>query len=372
MLEKFSVTNFKNFNEKLTFDFTASDYQFNPNAVKDDIVKTSIIYGANASGKSNLGFAILDIVQHLTRWNNSDEHYHHYLNKLNKTPYAEFEYCFKFGRNKVVYHYSKIDHKTLLDESLHINGKKVLSVKRKGDRSDRGVVFSLEGAENLNEDIIDSDNLSIIRYVQENTVLIDNQETQIFKEFHRFVNKMLFFRSVEERSYIGLENEVNDISQDIIKKNNVQDFQDFLKEAGIECQLNVVNDLFGERLVAVIGDEEVDFFSIASSGTRALALFYYWYQRIQSNKTSFVFIDEFDAFYHHNLSKFIVKKLREIEAQVVFTTHNTAIMNNDLLRSDCYFILDDGNITALNKLTDKELREMHNLEKLYRANKFKV
>ncbi|OJA03412.1 AAA family ATPase, partial [Bathymodiolus thermophilus thioautotrophic gill symbiont] len=103
---------------------------------------------------------------------------------------------------------------------------------------------------------------------------------------------------------------------------------------------------------------------------RSIALFYYWYQRIQSNKASFVFIDEFDSFYHHNLSKFIVKKLQEIDVQVVFTTHNTVIMNNDLSRPDCYFILSNGKIASLNKLTDKELREMHNLEKLYRAKKF--
>ncbi|CAC9438758.1 hypothetical protein BHECKSOX2_873 [Bathymodiolus heckerae thiotrophic gill symbiont] len=32
MLEKFSVTNF---NKTLTFDFTASDYRFNPQSVKE-------------------------------------------------------------------------------------------------------------------------------------------------------------------------------------------------------------------------------------------------------------------------------------------------------------------------------------------------
>lgn len=38
-----------------------------------------------------------------------------------------------------------------------------------------------------------------------------------------------------------------------------------------------------------------DFFKIASTGTRSLALFYYWYIRMKN--ASFVFIDEFDAFY---------------------------------------------------------------------------
>lgn len=43
---------------------------------------------------------------------------------------------------------------------------------------------------------------------------------------------------------------------------------------------------------------DADFFKIASTGTRSLALFYYWYIRME--KASFVFIDEFDAFYISN------------------------------------------------------------------------
>lgn len=368
MLEKFSVTNFKNFNEKLTFDFTASDYQFNAESIKDGIVKTAILYGANASGKSNLGFAMFDIVQHLTNNESKGQFYQHYLTKPSKSPYAEFEYCFNFDNDRVVYQYTKINHEGLGNELLIINDKKVLSVVRNGEKK---AVFALTGAENLSQNISDV-NLSIIKYVKENAILEDNQENAVFNQFFDFINKMLFFRSLEQNAYLGLESGFKVIDKDIIDNGNVTDFQKFLNDAGIKCKLDIVVDENNEeKIVFDFNDGEyVSFFDIASQGTRSVTLFYYWYQRILSNKTSFVFIDEFDAFYHHSLAKFIVKKLQEIDVQVVFTTHNTTIMNNDLLRPDCYFILDNGNVVAINKSTDKELREMHNLEKLYRADKF--
>ena len=88
-------------------------------------------------------------------------------------------------------------------------------------------------------------------------------------------------------------------------------------------------------------------------------------------KASFVFIDEFDAFYHYELSESVQKRLRRITGVQVFTTtHNTDLMSNDLLRPDCYFILKDNKIKAISELTEKELRLAHNLQKMYKAGAF--
>jgi len=115
--------------------------------------------------------------------------------------------------------------------------------------------------------------------------------------------------------------------------------------------------------------EYTDFFKIASTGTRSLALFYYWYIRMK--KASFVFIDEFDAFYHFELSESVQKKVNEIQnVQIFTTTHNTDLMSNDLLRPDCYFLLKDNSIKAISELTEKELRQAHNLQKMYKAGAF--
>lgn len=64
---------------------------------------------------------------------------------------------------------------------------------------------------------------------------------------------------------------------------------------------------------------------IASTGTRSLALFYYWYIRME--QASFVFIDEFDAFYHFELSESVQKRLGKISG-------GTDIYYNAQYRSD--------------------------------------
>ena len=82
-------------------------------------------------------------------------------------------------------------------------------------------------------------------------------------------------------------------------------------------------------------------------------------------------IDEFDAFYHFELSESVEKYLKEVNGVQIFTTtHNTDIMSNDLLRPDCYFILRDNKIKAISDLTEKELRLAHNLQKMYKAGAF--
>ena len=46
-------------------------------------------------------------------------------------------------------------------------------------------------------------------------------------------------------------------------------------------------------------------------------------------------------------------------------------MTNRLLRPDCLFIISqDGRLTSLNNATERELREGHNLEKLYISGEF--
>ena len=67
MLLEFHVKNFKNFKDELILDLSrTNNYEFSEEAVKDGVVKTALIYGENASGKTNLGYAIFDLILHLT------------------------------------------------------------------------------------------------------------------------------------------------------------------------------------------------------------------------------------------------------------------------------------------------------------------
>ncbi len=94
------------------------------------------------------------------------------------------------------------------------------------------------------------------------------------------------------------------------------------------------------------------------------------FAKAKENAPSIVFIDEFDAFYHFKLSKNICRKLFELNCQLFLTSHNTLLLCNDLLRPDCNFLLDNNKIRAIHDCTEKELREGHNIEKLFRGGTF--
>ena len=85
-----------------------------------------------------------------------------------------------------------------------------------------------------------------------------------------------------------------------------------------------------------------------------------------------LFIDEFDCSYHFSLSEKIIEKLKKLpNTQVILTTHNTNLLSNELIRPDCGFVIDGSTIKSLNQATERELRQIHNLEKMYLAGEFK-
>ena len=61
MLKKFMLKNYKNFKDEITIDFeNIAGYQFNTDCLSDGIIGKMLIYGRNATGKTNLGRAILE------------------------------------------------------------------------------------------------------------------------------------------------------------------------------------------------------------------------------------------------------------------------------------------------------------------------
>jgi AAA15 family ATPase/GTPase len=368
VISKFSVTNFKGFNEEFSMNLNETNgYSFNNESVKNGIVNNAIVYGKNGVGKSNLGLAIFDVIGHLTDKQANDSLYRNYLNANNDSDEAIFKYELFINSKKVEYEYKKTDKKVIVFEKFTIDG----SVYAYTNKNDDTVIVKFQGAENLKTEL--PKNLSLLKYIKNNTVLDKNPINKTFEEFYHFIEKMLFFRSLEDRIYIGLEEGPKSVSGDIIENKNVLDLENFLNVAGIKCKLTVIEESEKEVIAFDFGNKKIALFRIASQGTRALVLFYYWLQKIREESTvSFLFIDEFDAFYHHELSKFIVEKLKDTGVQFILTTHNTSIMTNDLLRPDCYFTMGFDRIKSFAKSSEKELREAHNIEKMYKAGLFNV
>lgn len=79
------------------------------------------------------------------------------------------------------------------------------------------------------------------------------------------------------------------------------------------------------------------------------------------------------VFYHYEMAVNVIKFLKRKypKCQIIMTSHNTNLMTNRLMRPDCLFILSGfGTLTSLGNATGRELREGHNLEKMYISGEF--
>ncbi len=366
MLKKFSVENFKGFKDKIVWELDSKkNYNFNQKLISNNCVSKGLIYGINGSGKTNLGYALFDITRNLTDNQVLPMAPNTFLNLETKKTYAEFEYTFIFDSTEVIYKYRKKALTKLTEEHLYIAGKEVIYY----DYETNTGATLLKGAETLNSMIQNESAISRVKYVANNSILEDNAENAAFRKFMDYVNRMLFFFSRDQRGYQGFMVGAQNIGEGILERGEIGDFEQFLKEFDINYELEEAEVDGNRRIYCRFPKGDIELQNIASTGTSSLSLFYYWYIRMQ--EASFVYIDEFDAFYDFSVATAIVKKVCEFtDVQIFMSTHNTDLLSNDILRPDCYYILRNNKITALSNLTNKELRQAHNLQKMYKAGAF--
>lgn len=365
MLAKFSVKNYRGFADKIEWDLShPSNYEFSPFAVEGGIIKNGIIYGPNGSGKTNFGLAIFDIVNHLSqKWKKAD-YYDNFVYAGKQIEPVEFSYTFVFDNKKVVYSYSKNQQGALLAESLKVNNKKIF-VKAENTLTLFATEFSHIDQTVVKNLASNANNVSIVNYL---LAALPLSKDHYLIQMQQFANSMLWFRCLDVREFIGLETNITLLDEYIIRNNYVDDFKHFLFEVS-EQRFDFVKPNINDKvLFCRIGNSKIAFHDIASTGTNSLELLYFWITKM--DKARFVFIDEFDAFYHFKLSRNVCRRLFALSCQVFLTTHNTMLMTNDLLRPDCNFEIKDNKIQSLGNLTDKELRQGHNIEKLYRGGAF--
>jgi len=377
MLKLFEVTSFKNFRHKFSLDFSnVRDYQFNDACVKDGMLKDIIIYGKNSVGKSNFGLALFDIVSHLTSNNVTPGLYENYVNVAALRGEVEFRYVFQFGDDVIEYRYSKSDKKTLIYEHITLNGKLILKKHYSGfpPEMSSDSLEDLSGLKELAPTLNYAFNTdgSLLKYALNNTALA---KTHPLYKMMQFVSKMLWFRNLEDQRYIGYTTSTSDFYSLVLdSESNLAEFQELLDSAGVDGKLVVEEEVDGMKKLYTAPTYSptgrVPFFATASNGTKALYAFFYWYKTAPD--ISLLFIDEFDAYYHFELSETLVKKLEAMpNTQVILTSHNTNLLTNRIMRPDCYFILTPEKLTSFASATERELREGHNLEKLYIGGEFR-
>lgn len=365
MLQKFAVTNYRGFEKRIEWDLTKTrDYEFNTFAIKNKTIKNGIIFGPNGSGKSNFSLAIFDIVNHLTqKWKMPNYYVNFAFAGTNDKP-VSFEYTFKLGDYTIEYSYSKNLMGLLIAEKLCVNAQPIFEKTLDSFFIDKSFPMedSMQAAFRNN-----ANGASIINHI---LLAYPLPENHYILQLLNFVNTMLWFKKLDEPAFIGFDTHNSNLDEYIIQNNLAEDFSFFLKEVS-DQQFDFIPPSNGDKnLFCNIKGTPMEFHTIASTGTNALQLLYFWLKHMDS--TSFVFIDEFDAFYHFKLSRAVCRRLFKLDCQVFLTSHNTLLMTNDLLRPDCNFILNHNEIRALHDCTPKELRQGNNIEKLYRGGTFNL
>lgn len=371
MLKKFAVSNFKNFESEVILDLSSGRYDFHKEYIKNRIDNIAIVYGYNASGKSNLMLAIFDIVATLTDKEKAANCYSSYQNVNNPDSPAQFKYEFVFDDDVVEYTYSKSDYTTILAECLKINGKIIIE-RTAGNPV---IKVALAGTDTLDTNL-SNNKISAVKYVNANSNISETREGAVFKNFMSFVNRMLLFWCLQERNYIGYENSYSVLLESLAEADLLDEFNKFLSS------ININRKIIKKKSPAGKYDYFYDFGKgkllpynavTPSNGEKALLLFFYWYsKRNEDISPSMIAIDEFDAFYHINLAKALIQILAKSGCQVILTSHNPALISNELLRPDCYFLLEDGKVNNFTNLTDKDIRQAQNIERMFRAGEFNI
>lgn len=378
MIKRFSVKNFRGFSEKIEIDFSHhANYEFHDFALKDGIIKNGIFYGQNGCGKTNFSMAMFDIVYHLTSNKMPKLYFKNYANAANLMAPVEFEYEFVLGRYVINYRYTKTVDKhgnsRLWTEQLTVNNEPIFDILH------GGVVFYTKEfkftEDEKNRILASANKVSILSYILSKVPL---QQDHYLIKLRDFVDSMKWLKPLKDfspREYstpLGGDEAVN-IYEYLAQNNLVNEFSEFLFKVSNQ-KFNFRkepkwNELFGEDLVCMFGENAIPLSLIASTGTHSLTLLFYWLKEFMN--ASFIFIDEFDAFYHFKLSKAVCDVVfHYFDCQVFLTSHNTLLMTNDLLRPDCNFIISNNKVKSVVDCTQKELRFGHNIEKLYRGEAF--
>lgn len=381
MLKRFAVKNYKNFKDEIDLDFSkVGSYHFSTDCLYNNLIAKLLIYGRNATGKTNFVNAISDVKQLI--WDTGKVDETPIINAESHQTTADFTYTFVINREELTYNYSRQQLGRLSYEELTINGTLVyccdfLKNEFKFPRLDliQGKGLNTDSyTEPLNKrGLFDlavgyTTTIPFLRWAFSNTVM----------EAQGILGSLLYDIagiSVVLAHDVRQNSNKKDIDSfyELLKdKERLTRFEKFLNQMGVECKLKLEELPDGRNELYFDYGKLVPFYLTASSGTLALTNLY---RRIFVDEVhlSVLMLDEFDAFYHHELAemlvRYIINNYRDV--QVVMTTHNTNLMTNSLMRPDCLFILSrDGRLTPLNRATQRELREGHNLEKMYISGEF--
>ena len=384
MLINFKFKNFKTFKEETEFSFIKGQKRELSNHIinfndKYNLLPIKVIYGSNASGKTNLLLAIQvlkrSIIGKSIRFDKDD-----FVGlcsnfdslKDYETP-IEFDLTFTIEENKYQYILSFINYYKSMESEI---------ITEKLLENDNVVFFRNKEKVELSDDIeiinkhykllLEKNNMNLILEMLENNInktdtftkWYSNIDNKLCEEIYKYFLNMTTITDLEDfkiKDYIKIENK-NKLYED--KKINK-----LLNELKVgKEKLCFKSDDNGEVNNFISYKSDIDNLHITapintveSKGTIKMIDLLYPIINSLENGTP-IFIDEFDASINHEIIYNIIQtfgdpSVNKKGAQLIFTTHNPVYLNKRLLRRDeIVFIEKDQNGSHLNTLDDYNIR----------------
>ena len=370
MIINYSICNFRSFRNpsKLTLQAT-SQTTFNDNLIRNNglrILPSAIIYGANASGKSNI-ISSISILREIVIAGSISTNYFH---DLELYPFA---HCNEIG--PICFDIEFINNKRHMRYRLNINVGCFEKIQRSIEFESLDLYTSKNKTINLftrekNEIFLPSDekaksligleNDTISVIIDKLNLNLDPVELFLARGFKSFINSDYADTVIDFFS-----NKLYVITDFTLKSASIK----ITSDSKINPNFSMWNDLlegfvkgadFGPQKIRFLSKEssddhsaDMELFSIypykdstirvpaqlmESRGTLKLIDFAIAFQSFFKDGCSFIF-DEFDAALHPELVKGIISVFhnQEINAngsQLIFSTHNPIYLNNKIFRRD--------------------------------------
>ena len=412
MLIEFSVKNFLSFRDRQTFSLVRAkgDELMDSNTFQVDalgkvgLLRSAVIYGPNASGKTNFLSAlrtmqeiVLESATEIQPGDSLPATPFRLNQKARKEP-CEFEVVFIADSVRYQYGFATTEDRVVEEWLLsYPKGRPQQWLGRTWNEADNDYDWqlgnSLTGEKKLWKKLTRENALFLSTAIQLNS----NQLKPIYTWFKHTLrmgniavwgpqfSASLCERNGIEKSYVmdflrAADDGINDI---IVEKKQLDytalpdDMPDSLKE-------QVGNEIRGKQFLEITtshldaeGEVQVFDFEEESHGTRKIfALAGNWIKSLSGG--GILFSDQLNNSLHPHLLKFLVNLFNNSEintknAQLVFTTHETSILDQALFRRDQVWFCekDSENASSLYPLTDFSPRKgRENLEQAYLSGRY--
>ena len=405
MLLMFKVKNYTSFKNESILDLRAAAYVQHPSHIipvndKLGLLKTTAIYGANASGKSNLISAMFFFEQYIfTQFiSKKESDFETVTNDLNiklepfelsdnKNEASEFDIIFLNNGKQIQYGFECTSNEVLY-EWLYIDDKKVF--ERNGTDLSFGSKYSkiLSAYKKLPSERL---YIAVLEYFLDNEArkIILDDFISFFSSKYNVFSEILFESTVK-----GMAGSVG-LSEKLVTNTSYRKKVEYylrlidvgIKRLDVETE-TIINERTGrkkkEKIIKtvhniyddmgnIIGEKKFD---LRQESTGTLRFLAYIQNIIEMVTNGGVFIvDEMSARLHPLLTKLIVdifSSAQNSKAQLIFTTHDISLLNKEQFRRDEVVFVDknERGESALYALSDLKVREDATFSKDYLQGKY--